>query len=131
NSVLITVIGVVVNLLLTSMAAYVLGRTSFIGKKTIITFLIIIMVFEPGLIPEYLLIKNIGLMDTYASLILYQAVNVYYLFILMRFFDELPEDLLEAARIDGAGHLRIYWSIMVPLSKPALATIGLFYGVFH
>lgn len=131
NSVFITVAGVALNLLLTSLAAYVLGRTRFIGKQTIIFFLIIIMVFEPGLIPEYLLVKDLGLLDTYASLILYKAVNVYYLFILMRFFSELPEDLFEAARIDGAGHFKIYWSIMLPLSKPALATMGLFYGVYH
>lgn len=131
NSVFITVVGVILNLVLTSLAAYVLGRTRFIGKQVIVLFLIIIMVFEPGLIPEYLLVKDLGLLDSHASLILYKAVNVYYLFILMRFFNELPEDLLEAARIDGAGHFKIYRSIVVPLSVPAMATMGLFYGVYR
>lgn len=131
NSIWITVIGTFLNLLLTSLAAYVLARTTFIGKKAVLLFLIIIMVFEPGLIPEYLLVKDLDLLNTYTSLILYKAVNVYYLFILMRFFQDIPEEILEAARIDGAGHLRTYTSMIIPLSKPGLATLGLFYGVFH
>lgn len=131
NSILITVIGTMLNLLLTAMAAYVLARTNFVGKKIVIFFLIVIMVFEPGMIPEYLLVKNLGLIDTYASLILYKAINVYYLFILMRFFEDVPDSIIEAARIDGAGHFRIFTKIMLPLSKPALATLGLFYGVYH
>ena len=131
NTIFITVVGTLLNLFMTALAAYVLSRTNFVGKRFVIVFLIVIMVFEPGLIPEYLLIKDLGLLDTYASLILYKAINVYYLFILMRFFEDVPDSLLEAARIDGAGHLRIFMKIMLPLSKPALATLGLFYGVYH
>lgn len=131
NTIFITVVGTLLNLFMTALAAYVLSRTHFVGKRFVIVFLIVIMVFEPGLIPEYLLIKDLGLLDTYASLILYKAINVYYLFILMRFFEDVPDSLLEAARIDGAGHLRIFMKIMLPLSKPALATLGLFYGVYH
>lgn len=131
NSILITVIGTALNLFLTAMAAYVLARTNFVGKRLVIIFLIVIMVFEPGLIPEYLLVKDLGLLDTYASLILYKAINVFYLFILMRFFEEVPDTILEAARMDGAGHFKIFTKIMLPLSKPALATLGLFYGVYH
>ena len=91
-------------------------------------FLIVIMVFEPGMIPEYLLVKDLGLMNTLTSLILYKAINVYYLFILMRFIQDIPEEILEASRIDGAGHFRLYSRIILPLSKPGLATLGLFYG---
>lgn len=131
NSILITVIGTALNLFLTAMAAYVLARTNFVGKRLVIIFLIVIMVFEPGLIPEYLLVKDLGLLDTYASLILYKAINVFYLFILMRFFEEVPDTIIEAARIDGAGHFKIFTKIMLPLSKPAMATLGLFYGVYH
>ncbi|RAR45017.1 carbohydrate ABC transporter permease [Paenibacillus sp. MDMC362] len=131
NSVWITVGGTFLNLLLTSMAAYVLARTEFIGKKVVLFFLIVIMVFEPGMIPEYLLVKDLGLMNTLTSLILYKAVNVYYLFILMRFIQDIPEEILEASRIDGAGHFRLYSRIILPLSKPGLATLGLFYGVYH
>ena len=122
--------GTFLNLLLTSMAAYVLGRTNFIGKKVVLVFLIIIMVFEPGLIPEYLLVKDLGLLNTYTGLILYKTINVYYLFILMRFFQDVPEEIMEAARIDGAGHFRIYTRMILPL-KPGLATLGMFYGVYH
>lgn len=131
NSVWITVAGTFLNLLLTSMAAYVLARTEFIGKNAVLFFLIVIMVFEPGMIPEYLLVKDLGLMNTLTSLILYKAVNVYYLFILMRFIQDIPEEILEASRIDGAGHFRLYSRIILPLSKPGLATLGLFYGVYH
>ncbi|WP_223592631.1 carbohydrate ABC transporter permease [Neobacillus bataviensis] len=131
NTIFITVAGTALNLFLTAMAAYVLARTNFVGKKLVMFLLIVIMVFEPGMIPEYLLVKNLGLLDTYTSLILYKAINVYYLFILMRFFGDVPESIIEAARIDGAGHFRIFTRIMLPLSKPALATLGLFYGVYH
>ncbi len=131
NSVWITAAGTFLNLLLTSMAAYVLARTEFIGKKAVLFLLIVIMVFEPGMIPEYLLIKDLGLMNTLTSLILYKAINVYYLFIMMRFIQDIPEEILEASRMDGAGHFRLYTRIILPLSKPGLATLGLFYGVYH
>ncbi|MGV8980193.1 carbohydrate ABC transporter permease [Clostridium sp.] len=131
NSVFVTVIGTILNLGLTIMAAYALTRPGLVGKKFFMVILIIVMVFEPGLIPEYLLIKRIGLLDTYSSVILYKALNVYYLIILMRFFEEVPEALIDAARVDGAGHLTILFRILIPLSKSSIATIGLFYGVFH
>lgn len=131
NSLLITAAGTALNLLLTAMAAYVLVKYNFAGKRFVLIFLIIIMVFEPGLIPEYLLVKDLGLLDSYLSLILYKAVNVFYLFILMRFFEDVPDSIIEAARIDGAGHFRIFTKIMLPLSKPGLATLGMFYAIFH
>lgn len=131
NSIFITIVGTLLNLTLTSLTAYVLARTDFVGKRVVLVFLIAIMVFEPSMITEYLLVKDLGLLNTYASLILYKAINVYYLFILMRFFQEIPESIIEAARIDGAGHFRIFTRIVLPLSKPALATLTLFYGVYH
>lgn len=131
NSIFITVVGTFINLLLTAMAAYVLTRPNFVGKRFFMVLLIIMMVFEPGLIQEYLVVKDLGLLNTYTSVLLYKAVDVYYLIILMRFFEEVPETIIEAARIDGAGHFRIFTKIMLPLSKPALATLCLFYGVFH
>ncbi|WP_413355638.1 carbohydrate ABC transporter permease [Robertmurraya sp. 2P01SA] len=131
NSVFITLVGTFINLFFTALCAYVLARTNFVGKKIVLIFLIAIMVFEPSMITEYLLMKDLNLLNTYGSLILYKAINVYYLFILMRFFKEIPESLIEAARIDGAGHFRIFTRIVLPLSKPALATLTLFYGVYH
>ncbi|USK29331.1 carbohydrate ABC transporter permease [Bacillus sp. CMF21] len=131
NSIFITASGTLLNLLLTALAAYVLTRKRLVGRMFFMVILILIMVFEPGLIPEYLVVKDLGLLDSYLSLILYKAINVYYLFIMMRFFEDVPESIQEAARIDGAGHLNIFFRIMLPLSKPALATLGLFYAVFH
>ncbi|MGD6817102.1 carbohydrate ABC transporter permease [Metabacillus sp. 113a] len=131
NTIFLTVAGTALNLLLTAMAAYVLSRTYFPGKRVVLVLLIIIMVFEPGLIPEYLLVKDLGLLNTYLSLIFYKAINVYYLFILIRFFQDVPDSILEAARMDGAGHFKIFTQIMLPLSKPGLATLGLFYAVYH
>lgn len=131
NSVFITVVGTALNLILTAMAAFVLARFDFVGKKFFMVLLIVIMVFEPGIIPEYLVMKNLHLLDTYTVLILYKAINVYYLFIMMRYFEDVPQSIIDAARIDGAGYFSIFWRIMLPLSKPALATLGLFYAVFH
>lgn len=131
NSLFITIVGTCLNIFLTAITAYVMTRTHFVGKKLVLFVLIVVMVFEPSMITEYLLMKDLGLLNSYASVILYKAINVYYLFILMRFFQEVPDSILEAARIDGAGHFRIFTRIMLPLSKPALATLALFYGVYH
>lgn len=131
NSLFITIVGTMLNLFLTAITAYVLARTQFVGKKFVLIVLIAVMVFEPSMITEYLLMRDLNLLNTYASVIFYHAINVYYLFILMRFFQEVPDSILEAARIDGAGHFRIFTTIMLPLSKPALATLALFYGVYH
>jgi len=131
NALIITIVGTAINLLVTSMAAFALTRERLPGRRFFMLLVIVIMVFEPGLIPEYLVIKKIGLMNSLWSVILYKAVNVYYLIILMRFFEEVPTSLIEAARIDGAGYGTIFLQIMLPLAKPAIATLGLFYGVFH
>lgn len=131
NAVIITVVGTAINLLVTSMAAFALTRERLPGRRFFMLLVIVIMVFEPGLIPEYLVIKKLGLMNSLWSVILYKTVNVYYLIILMRFFEEVPASLIEAARIDGAGYGTIFMKIMLPLAKPAIATLGLFYGVFH
>ena len=131
NSIFVTIVGTGLNLFLTAMSAYVLARTEFVGKKVLLIFLIVVMVFEPSMITEYLLVKDLGLLNSLTSLILYKAINVYYLFILMRFFSEVPDSIIEAARIDGAGHFRIFTRIVLPLSKPAMATMALFYAVYH
>jgi len=91
----------------------------------------VIMIFEPPLVAEYLVIKKIGLMGSLWAVILYKTVNVYYLIIMMRYFEEIPASLIEAAEVDGASNATILRNIVLPLSKSALATIGLFYGVFH
>lgn len=131
NSVIITILGTLLNLLLTGSAAYVLTRPNLAGKQIIMVFLIIMMIFEPGLVQEYFLVKHIGMLDKLAVMVLYKGVNVYYLIVLMRFFEEIPASILEAADIDGAGHIRKLFSIVIPLNRIALLTIGMFYGVYH
>ncbi len=131
NSIFITVVATTLNLLLTSVAAYVLTRPNLKGKRILMGIMILVMVLEPGIVPEYLVMKKINLLDSYWSVILYKAVNVYYLIILMRFFEDVPKSLVEAAEVDGAGHLTILFKIFLPLAKPAMATVGLFYAVFH
>jgi putative aldouronate transport system permease protein len=131
NSALITVVGTAINLIVTAMAAFALTRPAMPGKRFFMLLVIVVMVLEPGLVPEYLVIKKIGLMNSLWSVILYKAVNVYYLIILMRFFEEVPVSFIEAARVDGAGYCTILVRIMIPLAKSAMATLGLFYGVYH
>jgi putative aldouronate transport system permease protein len=131
NSVYITGVGTAINLAMTAMAAYALTRATLPGRRFFMILVIVIMVFEAGIVPEYLVVKRVGLMNTRWSVILYKAVNVYYLIILMRFFDEVPQSLLDAARVDGAGHGSVLLNVMLPLSKSAIATLGLFYGVMH
>lgn len=131
NSIFITVVGTIINIFLTTTAAYVLTRPGLIFKKVIMVFLIFMMLFDPGLVPEYLVIKSIGLMGSQWSVILVTSVNVYYLIIMMRYFDEVPQELFEAAQIDGCGHLRILFKIVFPLSKAGIATITMFYAVLR
>ena len=131
NSICITIVGTALNLVVTSMAAFALTRPAMPGRSFFMLLVIVVMVLEPGLVPEYLVIKKIGLMNSLWSVILYKTVNVYYLIILMRFFEEVPVSFIEAARVDGANYWTILTKIMVPLAKSAIATLGLFYGVYH
>lgn len=131
NSLFITVTGVILNIGLTASAAYVLTRPKLAGKKAFMYFLIIMMIFDPGIIQEYFLMKNIGLLDNLWAMVMYKAVNVYYLIILMRFMENIPASIVEAATIDGAGHMNILFKVMIPLCKVPLLTVGMFYGVYR
>lgn len=129
NSVFITLVGTLINILLTTSAAYVLIQPRLMFKKIIMTFLIVMMLFDPGLVPEYLVVKQLGLIGSQWSVILVTSVNVYYLIIMMRYFQAVPTDIYEAAHIDGAGHLRMLGSMVFPLAKSGIATITMFYAV--
>ena len=131
NSVFITIVGTALNLVVTSMAAFALTRPKLPFKRFFQVLIVVVMIFEPGLIPEYMVVKKIGLMGSLWAVILYKTVNVYYLIIMMRYFEEIPASLIEAAQVDGATYMTILGKVVMPLAKPALATIGLFYGVFH
>ena len=129
NSLYITLVGTLINVLLTTAASYTLIHKNLVGRKAVMTFLIIMMLFDPGLVPEYLVIRKLGLIGSHWSIILVTAVNVYYLIIMMRYFEAIPQEMYEAARIDGAGHLRTLLSIVFPLAKAGIATITMFYAV--
>lgn len=131
NSIFITVIGTLLNIVLTIMAAYALTRPNLVGKRILMVFFIIMMLFDPGIVPEYIVIKQLKLMGTQWSVILCQAMNVYYLIIMMRYFEAVPISLYEAARIDGAGHMRILFKVVAPLAKAGIATLTMFYGVLR
>lgn len=131
NSIFITVVGTLLNIILTIMAAYALTRPKLVGKRVLMVFFIIMMLFDPGIVPEYIVIKQLKLMGTQWSVILCQAMNVYYLIIMMRYFDAVPISLYEAARIDGAGHMRILFKVVSPLAKAGIATLTMFYGVLR
>lgn len=125
NSLLTAIVGTLLILFLSSLAAYAFGRFNFKGKKilygTIVAMLLIPI--QAYMIPLFLLSSELGLLNTYAGIILPSAANVTSIFILTSFFKGLPNELEEAARIDGCGEGRIFFQIMLPLSKPALSTV--------
>ena len=129
NSFYVTIIGTILNVMLTTSAAYVLTRKNLVGKQAVMVFLVIMMLISPGLVPQYLVIRKLGLMGSQWSIILSEAVNVYYILICMRYFQEVPDSLCEAATIDGAGHLRILFNVVLPLTLPGMTTISMFYIV--
>lgn len=131
NSIFITLIGTLLNMMLTITAAYVLTRPNLVGKKFLMSFFIVMMLFDPGIVPEYIVIRKLGLMGSQWSVILSQAVNVYYLVILMRYFEAVPRELTEAAEMDGAGHFVILWKIISPLAEAGIATLTMFYAVLR
>lgn len=131
NSALITVGGTLINVALTAMMAYAMSRPNLPGRRLLYIFVLITIVFEPGIVPDYFVMKNLGLLGSYWSVLLYKAVNAWYLILLIRFFEEVPQDLIEAAEMDGANAFQVFWSVVLPLTRPALATITLFYLVFH
>ena len=131
NSILITGTSTVIGVLGTALMAWGLSRPRLPGRRLIFIFVLVTIVFEPGIIPDYFLMKRMGLLDTYWAVILYKAVNAWYLIILVRFFEDIPNELLEAAELDGANPFQIFWTVVLPLAQPALATIALFYLVFH
>jgi len=131
NSIIITVGGTTINLLLTVPFAYALSCHDLPGRKFFITFVMIPFLFSAGLIPTYLVVQKFGLVDTYWAVILPGGINIYNALVMKSFFEGLPDELKEAARLDGANELQVLIRVILPLSKPILLTIGLFYAVGH
>jgi putative aldouronate transport system permease protein len=130
NSVIITLAGTALSLTLTVPLAYGLSISSLPGRKIILLLILFTFLFNPGLIPAYLLVTDLKLTNSFLAIILPPAISVYNTFVMMSFFQNLPEELQDSARIDGANELQVLWHIVLPLSRPILLTIGLFYAVY-
>jgi len=129
-SILVTVVGTIVNLLFTTTMAYGLAH-KIKGQDFMINCVLFTMVFSGGMIPTFLVVKSLGMYDTWAALILPGAISAYNMIIVRNFFQSLPASLEEAASIDGCSDIGIFAKIALPLSLPMLATFGLFYAVGH
>ncbi|KGP83155.1 MULTISPECIES: carbohydrate ABC transporter permease [unclassified Paenibacillus] len=131
NTLFIVIVGVALNLLLTSFAAYALSRKTLQYRKQLTLFIVFTMFFSGGLIPFYLLVRGLGITDTLWALILPTAISAFNLIIMRTSFEAVPDALEESAKIDGANDFSILFRIFLPLCKPVLAVVGLYYGVSH
>lgn len=125
----LTVTGVFASIVGTILIAYPLSKKGFKGKNVILNLIIFTMYFSGGLIPTYLLVKNIGLTDKMASLILPNLVDTFLLIIVLNYFRGIPVELEEAAKVEGANNIQTFFKIILPLSIPVLATLTIFYAV--
>ncbi|RKM57334.1 carbohydrate ABC transporter permease [Butyrivibrio sp. X503] len=128
---IVTLLGTALSLILTIFAAYSLSIKDLPGRKAFTVFILFTMYFSGGMIPTFIVVKSLGMYDTLLSLFLPQAINVFNFIVMRTFFRNLPESLAEAARIDGASYMTILFKIVLPLSIPIIATIGLFYAVAY
>ena len=129
NTLFVTIVGTTLNMTLSVFGAYALSRRYLLGRKVFLNMIIFTMLFSGGLIPTYMVIKGLGLLNNIFVMILPSAISTYYLIIMKNYFMSLPESLLEAARIDGANELTILVKIVLPISLPFMATFILFYAV--
>jgi putative aldouronate transport system permease protein len=132
NSILYTTFGTCINLVLTTIAAYALSRRTLPGRHIFMFLITFTMFFNGGLIPTYLLVKDLHLNNTIWALVIPNAIATYNLIVMRTYFQtSIPDELLEAAQIDGCSNLRTFWSVVLPLSKPIIAVMVLFYAVQH
>lgn len=126
----VTLAGTVLSVALTAMLAYGLTRTRQVPfARAVLIMVLVTMLFSAGIIPNFLLVKSLGLIDSYAALVLPVLINAFNMIVMRNFFMQLPGELFDAARVDGAGEWRIFTFIVLPLSRAVLAVIGLFYAV--
>jgi putative aldouronate transport system permease protein len=128
-SVMITAVGTAFSLGITVLAAYGLSRPGSVFHRPLLFVVLLTFLFGPGIIPSYLLVNSLGLIDHYASLILPTAISAFNLIVMRSFFMGIPGELIDSARIDGAGEFAILRRIVLPLSKAVVAVVGLFYAV--
>ena len=132
NSIFYTTVGTCINLIVTIPTAYTLSRRQFAGKKFVTFFYMVTMFVSGGMIPTYLVVKNMQMLDTMWSLIVPGAMSAYNMIVARTFFESsLPEELFEAATVDGCGHTKFFFKIALPLSKAIIAIMVLYYGIGH
>ncbi|MGW2150892.1 carbohydrate ABC transporter permease [Nonomuraea bangladeshensis] len=127
----ITLVGTALSLLCTIALAYTLSRPKVYGGKPMLLLVLFTFLFPPGMVPLFLVVQSAGLVDNYAALILPFLINVFNLVVMRGFFQSIPQELIDAARMDGAGELAILRKVVLPLSKAVIAVIGLFYAVSY
>jgi putative aldouronate transport system permease protein len=131
NTILYTSAGTIINLLMTAMGAYPLAKKNFFGRKFFVTAIVITMFFSGGMIPSFIVVQKLGLINSMWALIIPNAIWTTQLLILKSFYESISPSLYEAAIVDGASEYRILFQIIIPLSKPALASLALFYFMGH
>ncbi|MFD0870261.1 carbohydrate ABC transporter permease [Paenibacillus residui] len=129
NSLIVTLVGVTVNMLVTTCGAYALSKKGMPGRNVMMSGVIFAMLFSGGLIPFYLTIKNLKLINSYGAMILPVAVSTFFLIVMINQFRSIPSELEESAKMDGANDIFILFRIVIPISKPTIAAITLFYAV--
>ncbi|NOU86649.1 ABC transporter permease subunit [Paenibacillus sp. LMG 31460] len=130
-TVFITVVGTTLNLVVTTLLAYPLSKKSVPGRNFILMALVFTMIFSGGIIPLYIMVRSLGLYDSVWALVIPGMVSTFNLLIVKTYFENLPAEVEEAAKVDGCGDIQTLFRIVLPLSAPIMATIGLFYGVTH
>mgnify|MGYP001032834092 FL=1 len=132
NSLFYTFFGTIISVTLTVAIAYPLSKKTFFGRNIIMAFLVLTMLFNGGLIPTYLVVKAMGMLDTRWALLIPAAIGVWQVIIARTFFQtNIPDELAEAAELDGCGDLRFLWSVVLPLSKPIIAVLALMYAIYQ
>lgn len=126
-----TLLGTLFGLAVNALAAYALSERNIPFKRVMMVFVLIPMLFSGGLVPYYLQLRNVGLLNTFWVFVIPGIVSVWNIFVMKRFFQDIPDSLRESARIDGANHLQVLLRIILPLSLPMLASLGLFTAVWH
>lgn len=129
NSVLRTVLATILGVIVGSMVAYVLSRKELVGRRFITSYFLVTMYISAGLIPNYFLIKDLKMLNSFAVYVIPGLVSVYNIIVIKSFIQSLPDSLTEAAMVDGADHFRCYWQIVLPCCKPVLATVALWCAV--
>ncbi|WMT39469.1 carbohydrate ABC transporter permease [Paenibacillus sp. D2_2] len=132
NTILYTVIGTTINLVVTLPAAYALSRKDFVGRNFFMGMFMVTMFFSGGLVPSYLLIKSLGMINTMWAIVIPSAASIWNIIVSRTFFQgSIPPELQDAAQVDGCTNMRLFIKIILPLSMPIIAVMALFYGVGH